>query len=178
MNGINKDHAVKSSVLILLYPGQKSGSLLFALIQRPEYDGVHSGQISLPGGRFEEEDGDLTRTALRESNEEIGIQPEGVEIIGSLSELYIPPSNFMVYPFIGYTNVRPEFVPDKKEVENIIETDLADLLNDKNIKTKEIKIRNGIKITAPCYEIDGNIIWGATAMILSEFREVIRLAGL
>jgi 8-oxo-dGTP pyrophosphatase MutT (NUDIX family) len=149
-------------------------NLSFALIQRPEYDGIHSGQISLPGGRYEEMDGQVLNTALRESKEEVGIEPGSVEIIGKLSELYIPPSNFMVYPFVGYTPHRPLFRTDKKEVQRLIETDLDDLLNDNNIKTKVFRIHSGIKISTPCYEIKGDVIWGATAMMLSEFREVIR----
>jgi len=174
MSGIDTTRAVRSSVLLLLYPSANRDSLLFSLIQRPEYDGVHSGQISLPGGRFEPEDTSYAATALRESREEVGIDPETVDLIGELSELYIPPSNFVVYPFVGYAEERPSFLPDKKEVEKIIEAGLNDLMEDSNIKTKRIHVRSGITVTAPCFVIEGNIIWGATAMMLSEFREIVK----
>ncbi|MDP4281030.1 MAG: CoA pyrophosphatase [Bacteroidota bacterium] len=161
---------VPSSVLILLYPDQ--GSIRFVLILRPEYNGVHSGQISLPGGRFESDDDGFKATALRESKEEVGVDPSKVIVIGKLTELYIPPSNYIVHPFVGFTNEKPVFKKDPKEVEKILEINLNDLLDDKNKKKRNISVR-GLHFFTPCYEIEGNIIWGATAMILSEFREIV-----
>jgi 8-oxo-dGTP pyrophosphatase MutT (NUDIX family) len=162
--------AVLSSVLILLYP--YAGKIRLVLMLRPEYPGVHSGQISLPGGKSEDSDESVVFTALREAQEEIGIDPGSVQIIGRLTEMYIPPSNFIVTPVVGFQTRRPDFHADPKEVARIIEIDLDDLLDKENIKTKKIKLRPGFALKVPSYFIDGNIIWGATAMILSEFREI------
>ena len=162
--------AVQSSVLILLYPF--NGKIRLVLMLRPEYAGIHSGQISLPGGKFEDSDDSLIYTALREAQEEIGIDPIRVQIIGQLTEMYIPPSNFMVTPVVGYQTSQPEFKADPKEVARIIEINLDELLDNKNIRMKKIKFRLGFSMKVPSYFIDSNIIWGATAMILSEFREL------
>jgi 8-oxo-dGTP pyrophosphatase MutT (NUDIX family) len=172
----DQSQAVKSSVLILLYPGSPDDSIHLVLTLRPTYDGIHSGQISLPGGKYESSDMDLRATALRETREEIGIDTGKVELIGKLSELYIPPSNYIVQPFIGYSLTPLVFNPNPMEVEKIIEIHVEDLLDGKNIKKKRIHLRTGIHILAPCYIIDGNVIWGATAMILSEFRELVKRA--
>ena len=163
--------AVQSSVLILLYPF--GGQTRLVLMLRPEYRGVHSGQISLPGGKYEDTDDSLIYTALREAREEIGINPAFVQIIGQLTEMYIPPSNFMVTPVVGYQASRPEFRADPKEVAKIIEIELDDLLDRRNIRNRTIKLSAGIPLKVPCFYINGNIIWGATAMILSEFREIV-----
>jgi len=168
------DNAVKSSVLILFYPGSQENEISIVLIQRPSYEGVHGGQISLPGGRSEESDTDLRETALRESKEEIGIDPKKIITIGSLTELYIPPSNYLVLPFLGYASERPVFIPDPKEVAGIIEIKLKDLLIESNIRYKDINVRPGLSVYGPCFEIDTHTIWGATAMILSELKEILK----
>lgn len=162
---------IKSSVLILLYPFDED--IRFIVILRPEYDGIHSSQISLPGGKFEEQDKDLCYTALREAEEEIGIDPVQVHMLGAITELYIPPSNYLVSPFLGYTHDRPVFKADPVEVARIIEIPLTDFLNKDNITTRKIKLKPGISFRVPCWDFDGNIIWGATAMILSEFHELL-----
>jgi 8-oxo-dGTP pyrophosphatase MutT (NUDIX family) len=174
----DQSKAVKSSVLILLYPSAADGSIRIVLTLRPTYEGIHSGQISLPGGKFEISDSDLSVTALRETREEIGVDPSAVKMIGKLSELYIPPSNYIVLPFVGYSDKPLTFFPNTKEVEKIIEIALTDLLDDRNIKKRHFLVRNGAQIFAPCYIIDGNKIWGATAMILSEFKEIARRISL
>ena len=143
------------------------------MLFRSEYGGVHSGQISLPGGKFEETDESLIYTALRESQEEIGIDPGQVQIIGQLTEMYIPPSNFQVTPVVGYQASRPHFTADPKEVAKIIEIKLEDLLDERNRQMKKMKISLGFSLKVPSYFINKNIIWGATAMILSEFREIV-----
>jgi len=163
--------ARQSSVLILLYP--EAGKTMTVVIRRPEYDGIHSGQISLPGGKHEDGDESLVYTALREAREEIGIDPARVQIIGRLTELYIPPSNFLVTPVVGYLTSGPVFTADPKEVARIIGIRLDDLLDPGNIRKKRIKIRAGITFKVPSFFIDGTIIWGATAMILNEFREIV-----
>jgi 8-oxo-dGTP pyrophosphatase MutT (NUDIX family) len=165
------EDATQSSVLILFYPFEESVGLVLML--RPEYPGVHSGQISLPGGKFEENDDSLIYTALREAREEIGIDPRQVQVIGQLTEMYIPPSNFMVTPVVGYQTSRPVFLADPKEVAAIIEIKLDDLLDDGNKMMKEIKLSHGYSLNVPTYYINDNVIWGATAMILSELREIV-----
>jgi 8-oxo-dGTP pyrophosphatase MutT (NUDIX family) len=164
--------AIQSSVLILLYP--LDGEIGLVLMLRPEYNGIHSGQISLPGGKYEEDDESLVYTALREAKEEIGINPSQVQIIGQLTEMYIPPSHYLVTPVVGYQASKPMFTPDSKEVARIIEIKLSDLLDENNRLMKKMKLSLGFSMKVPSYVIDGNVIWGATAMMLSEFIEVIR----
>ena len=161
----------KSAVLILLFPIENT--IYTVLIERPEYKGVHSGQIAFPGGKFEETDTDLKQTALREAFEEVGVIADSVEIIGNLTDVYIPPSNFLVTPFIGYTNKLPDFIPDPREVKKIITVDLNEL-NDPKLKgVKTIVNSTGYKIKTPYYEIEGFTIWGATAMMISELNAVV-----
>ena len=166
----------KGSVLILLYPDQNG--LFVPLMVRPVYNGHHSGQISLPGGKQEPEDPDRIFTALRESHEELGIDPEKVQVLGTLTELYIPPSNFQVLPVVGWTPQKPDFVPDPVEVAAIVEVPLEQLLNNKNIKQTKRLLSTGFSFETPCYFVEEQEVWGATAMILSEFLEVVRRAGL
>jgi 8-oxo-dGTP pyrophosphatase MutT (NUDIX family) len=165
------ENAKQSSVLILLYPVADKTSLV--LMMRQEYTGVHSGQISLPGGKYEETDESLIYTALREAQEEIGIDPMKVQIIGQLTEMYIPPSNFMVTPIVGYQSSQPRFVAEPKEVASIIEIQLDDLLDEESRKMKKMKLSLGFSLKVPSYFINGHIIWGATAMILSELKEIV-----
>ncbi|MEI6124258.1 MAG: CoA pyrophosphatase [Bacteroidota bacterium] len=164
------EKAKKSSVLLLLY--KKRESIFTILILRPEYDGVHSKQVSFPGGGFQASDITLENTALRETMEEIGIASSRIQLMGSLSELYIPPSNFVVKPFVGFTRDMGRLTPDKHEVEEIIEADINQFMGNRNIKTKKIRIGNGQEIQTPYYDVSDFVIWGATAMILREFSEI------
>lgn len=164
-----------SAVLILLY--EKGGLLQTVFIRRTAYDGVHSAQISFPGGKRDETDSDLVVTALREANEELGVLPERVEVLGQLNELYIPPSNFLVYPSIGYTKQAPDFIANEYEVEEIIEIPLSFFLNADNINHQtEIELQNGVKVKVPAFIYKGNVIWGATAILLSEFSYLLEQA--
>ncbi|MCF8378346.1 MAG: CoA pyrophosphatase [Bacteroidales bacterium] len=162
--------AIQSSVLILLYPKQDTIFTTFILRQR--YNGVHSGQVSFPGGRKEESDSSLIETALREAEEEVNIKQHEVVVLGTLSQLYIPPSNFLVLPVVAYTKTIPDFKPDPIEVADIIESGL-DFLFDKNKKKETILNIRGYEIEAPYYDVNGYVVWGATAMILSELKELI-----
>nr|MBA3899673.1 CoA pyrophosphatase [Bacteroidota bacterium] len=144
-------------------------------IKRAEYKGVHSGQISFPGGKFELADKTENITALRETREEIGIDDTKIQILGSLTKLYISPSNFLVSPFIGYLHSRPVFYPDAREVEIIIEVELSNLIKAfSHIKEKSIKTSADLMISAPSIDVLGHQVWGATAMISSEFIEVVK----
>lgn len=141
-------------------------------IRRPLYDGAHSGQIAFPGGRFESGDKSLQYTALRESKEEVGVDPSQVEVVAELSPLYIPPSNYVVSPFVGLADQRPDFVPDKKEVDSLLELALSSFTDQGSRMMKPIVLSTGQRMETPCYGIDGHIIWGATAMIMAEFLEL------
>lgn len=161
----------KSAVLILLY--YKGNDLYTVLFQRKDYDGYHSKEISLPGGKYENGDEDLAQTALRETHEEIGVNPDDIRILGELSELYIPVSNYDVFPFIGFLNSKPLFVAEPAEVEEILEVKIKDLIAPKSVKHKEMHYEDKV-ISTPYYDINRHHIWGATAMILSEFLEALR----
>lgn len=160
------------SVLILIYP--KQNDIYIALMKRPEYDGVHSGQISFPGGKMEEGDKDLIFTAVRESEEEVGIRGQDVSIIGQLTEHFVVASNFKVLPVVGYLNYQPHFKPDNHEVEEVVEVSLNHLLDRKNRKEKTLIVRHKYELIAPYFDVFGHVVWGATAMILSEFLELTR----
>lgn len=163
------------AVLILLYEDDEQ--ILLPLIERPEYNGVHSGQIALPGGKYELSDVTYRETALREAQEEIGVPKRDIQIIGELTELYIPPSNFLVHPFVGVMQYKPLLVPDPKEVNEIFEIDIEVIMDEKQVKEKDLKLSSGITIRTPYIDIQGKTLWGATAMILSEFKSVLFEVG-
>jgi len=163
---VNTQNATKSAVLIAFY--FKDTGYHLAFIRRQKYDGVHSGQISFPGGRWEPTDKDLFQTALREAEEEIDLNPSGVEYLGKLTDLYIPPSNFIVTPYVVSYAKNTKFTPDPKEVAQIIEIPFDFFLKKKSIQTSDILITAGYKIKVPCFNFNGVIIWGATAMVLQE----------
>ena len=156
----------QGGVLALLYPHH--GRLFVPLILRPTYSGVHSGQVSFPGGGREEEDDDLVVTALREAHEEVGIAPQQVTVLGQLTPLYVVASNYLVQPTVGWMAKRPRFHPDPYEVADLIETPLLDLLDENNRRTEMWQLR-GHAVQVPFFAIQGQTIWGATAMMLSEF---------
>jgi 8-oxo-dGTP pyrophosphatase MutT (NUDIX family) len=143
------------------------------LIQRPEYDGIHSGQISFPGGKMEKNE-NLENTAKRETFEEIGIDIAKIEIVRCLTSLYIPPSNLIVYPFVGILKEKPELKPDKFEVSEIMIIDLDFFLNNSNIGESILNLRNIQKYKVPCFIYNEKIIWGATAMIIMELADLIK----
>ncbi|WP_439558979.1 NUDIX hydrolase [Dyadobacter sp.] len=160
----------KSAVLILFYPHKNE--IYFPLILRPAYDGVHSGQVAFPGGRYELADKDLVRTALREAQEEIGLRLNDVRILGILTELFIPASNFYVLPVIAAMPYRPDFYPDPREVEDIFEIKLEEISDVNIIGSSDIQVR-GEQVHAPHYMVQGYKIWGATAMMISELLTVL-----
>lgn len=157
-------------VLILLY--EKNGGVYFPLIKRPEYAGHHSGQVSLPGGKAEKDE-DRIMAALREGEEEIGINRKNVNVIGQLSDFHVIPSNFLVTPVIGVLPTEPVFTPDPVEVAKILSVSLDDLTKDDGLLQGEIVV-SGYKLLAPHFMMDGEMVWGATAMILSEFKHILK----
>ncbi len=170
---IHEKAPVQSAVLILFY-SDELGNVKFPLIQRPTYDGAHSGQVSFPGGKAEETDKNLFHTALRETEEEIGIRQGDVEVVGQLTELHISVSNFLVTPVVGFMAKKPEFVIDIQEVEAVIEADLYDILNTERRKEGTILVRELYKIQTPYFDIGDRVVWGATAMMLSELSTIIQ----
>ncbi len=160
----------ESAVMIVLFI--ENNRLFSLLIKRNDYNGHHSGQIGLPGGKTEDKDIDLISTAIRETYEEIGIKVSNSNIIGSLSPISIPISKFKVYPYICFLNKKPEFLIDKNEVKDLIIYELSNLFIESNTKISKVQAVNQI-IDAPSFIINNEIVWGATSMILNEFKEII-----
>lgn len=159
----------KAAVLIHLYPDENE-LLHFVLIQRNSYVGVHSGQISFPGGKPEAEDANLWDTALRESSEEVGLNGIEIHKLRSLTDIFIPPSNFLVSPFVSYSFEKPEFVRQIKEVDLILEIPVSKLLGHEQVLCKNLTTNYMDEFEVPCYVFNEKVVWGATAMILSELR--------
>lgn len=166
----NPNHA---AVLAVFYPGLQNETR-FVLILRKTYRGVHSNQVGFPGGRVEPEDRDLMHTALRETEEEVGIPQHEVEVVRELSRLYIPPSNFWVYPFMGVMKKTPVLVPQEEEVESVLEIELKDFLEDSCLTTETLSTSYAKEIEVPAFRLNGHVVWGATAMMLSEMKDILR----
>jgi len=161
-----------AAVLALFYPNQKN-NVSILLTKRAIYNGTHSGQISFPGGKVEISDLNLKETALRETFEEVGVLKKEIQVIREITEVYIPPSNFSVTPFIGILNYKP-VLKLNSEVAKIIEVPFSDLLDDNNIASISITNSYMKETSVPCFNFDGSIIWGATAMMLSEIKELLK----
>jgi len=162
----------KAAVMMLIYP--KNNKTHLALIVRNTYPGVHSAQIAFPGGKVEIEDVSLSHTALRETHEEIGIHPEKIDVIKTFTEVFIPPSNFIVAPFLGISYSELEFTEQVEEIAGIIEFPLLDFMNEKTIVIKRMDTSYGKNIEVPTFKINNHYVWGATAMMMSELKEVLK----
>ena len=162
----------KAAVLALFYPN-KYGKTCLALTLRPSYKGTHSAQVSFPGGKQEETDLNLSETALRETFEEVGVDKKDVKILREITNVYIPPSNFLVTPFIAVTKETPIF-KSNHEVEELIEVTLTDLLSDQSINSKHKKTFYAENVKVPYFLFNNHVVWGATAMIISEIKELIK----
>lgn len=160
-----------AAVLILLFP--VSGSLHTVFMQRPDYKGVHGGQISFPGGKKESDDSDIIQTALRETFEETGVDPEEISVLNTLTPLFIPVSNTMVTPVIGWMNKKPVFSHHPREVVFLFEAEIKRFLDPSITKTKSMNI-HGTETSIKYFDYNGNIIWGATAMILNELLTILK----
>jgi 8-oxo-dGTP pyrophosphatase MutT (NUDIX family) len=171
---IHKGPPRQGGVALLLY--QHQGSWFFPLMKRRQYPGIHSGQISLPGGKKEPGDRSLSETALRESREELGLELNSGQIVGSLSELYIIASHFNILPVVALMDDRPSIKPDKREVEYTITASIDQLLQQDKVRRKELLVR-GYSISAPYFDIENQVVWGATAMIINEFLTLVKELG-
>ena len=160
---------IASSVLVLLF--EEKNSFNFILTLRSTKVETHKGQISLPGG-VQEKNESLKETALRETKEEIGVLPETIEVIGELSSIYIPFSGYKVQPYVGWVSAPPKLIPSAHEVERIIIVPVNELIDEEN-RTQKKTILRGIPVTMPYFSLKGEIVWGATSMILSEFKQII-----
>jgi len=162
----------KAAVLALFYPN-KEGKTHLLLTLRANYKGTHSAQVSFPGGKFEASDLNLSQTALRECYEEVGISTTQIELIKEMSNVYIPPSNFMVTPFIGFSDTYPVFKTNH-EVAELIEVPLSNILDDAFISYKNMRTSDSENNTIPYFNLNNHTVWGATAMIISEIKELLK----
>lgn len=167
-NGDTKEGAV----LILLY--EEGDSVKFVLTQRPDYNGTHGGQVSFPGGKKEADDPDLIATAVREAEEEIGVKRDTVTVVGTLTEFFVGASNHMVLPVIGTVSQVPAFVPDAYEVAEIFTVPIEHLLSADRVKTTLLEVgKERFKLNAPYFDFHDKIVWGATAGMLSELKDIL-----
>ncbi len=160
----------RSAVLLALY--QADGQIWLPLIVRPQYEGVHSGQVAFPGGKYEDADGSMEHTALRETREEVGIQVQPADLLGKLTEIYIPPSNSLVTPVVAWLPFVPSFTPDRHEVAAMLPVPLAHLRNPAHWGQKHIQLANGHLAPFHAYLFEGQEIWGATAYMIGELLEL------
>jgi 8-oxo-dGTP pyrophosphatase MutT (NUDIX family) len=169
---VEEENPRKAAVMMLFYPKNEKTHLV--LIIRNSYFGVHSSQIAFPGGKVEHNDESIEYTALRETEEEIGISIDKITVIKAFTEIYIPPSNFMVFPFLGYCKEELVFKPDPKEVAGILELSLADFLDENAIVNKTMSTSYSTNILVPAFKIQEHYVWGATAMMMSELKEILK----
>ena len=166
-------HARKAGVMALFYPDVAHHTKLI-LILRKTYSGVHSAQVGFPGGKLEVDDTSIEYAALRETFEEVGVPIENIRILKGMTEVYIPPSNFMVYPFLGITLKTPQFLKQDDEVEDLIEVKLADFLNEANVGSQMLMTSLQKEVEVPVFKLNGHMVWGATAMMLSEIKDLLK----
>lgn len=164
----------ESAVAIMLF--EQEDQFHCTLIQRPSYEGNHSGQISFPGGKRDPQDKNLQSTAMRECMEEVGIDLRKAEMLGKLTPVYIPVSNFHVEPYAFFYPETPEFTPDEREVEFILTITMESLLDESAVSQMDVPMPNGGMLrNVPCFLIEGRQIWGATALILNELKTLLGL---
>ncbi len=157
-----------AGVLVLIYPVDCFATMLLTV--RKSDLNQHAGQISFPGGRHEPGES-LNATALREAHEETGLDPEKVELLGSLTPLFVPPSNYCVYPFVGAVFHQPILVPEEAEVEQLLHVPMNCLL-DPATRKEEPRMLQGTSVSVPYFDIEGHKVWGATAMMLAEWMAI------
>lgn len=166
--------ATQAGVLALFFPKNEQWNLVF--IERVSHNprDVHKGQISFPGGRFDEGDGDFSSTALREAQEEVGVNPQDITLLGELTDIYIPVSNFHVHPHVGFIEYAPQWRPQESEVAGILEIPFDHFLNPLHRKVMDLQVNANFTLSeVPYFDIDGRVLWGATAMMVSELVEVV-----
>ncbi len=168
----NTSSARRAGVMALFYPSNENETNLI-LILRKTYKGVHSAQVGFPGGKIEKTDNSIEDAALRETEEEIGVPRKEISIIKKLTQIYIPPSNFFVQPFLGIIQNTPKFVLEEREVEALIEVNLKCFLNESCVTSQILSTSYATDLEVPAFNLNGHIVWGATAMMLNEVRELL-----
>ncbi|WP_412985964.1 NUDIX hydrolase [Pontimicrobium sp. IMCC45349] len=166
--------AKRAGVMALFYP-DNIGDTKLVLILRKTYNGVHSAQIGFPGGKLEPNDDSLQDAAVRETYEEVGVLVSQIEVLRQMTEVYIPPSNFYVQPFLGISRTTPKFIKQDDEVELIVEVSLNHFLDENIVVSKLVKTSLNTKIEVPAFELNGHVVWGATAMMLSEIKDSLKM---
>ena len=165
-----ENEGIPASILLLLYP--LGGKWFFFLTKRSQNVEHHKGQISFPGGVVEKNESKMN-AAIRETNEEIGVDKDAIKIIGSLTPFYIPVSNFHISPYVGWTEEKPHTKVQDAEVNRVFSVSINDLVLERNLKTKEDFYSNK-SVKVPYFDLNGETVWGATSMILSEFKFILR----
>jgi 8-oxo-dGTP pyrophosphatase MutT (NUDIX family) len=164
-------------VMALLHPKEEELYVTFIKRASSHPDDKHAGQIGFPGGKLEQDDESHALCALRETQEEIGVPTSDIEVIGELTSLYVFASNFMVHPFVGYMNYNPQYIPQEEEVAGIYEFPVKNLIDPHYKVSRKVRLNEGLYMNAPGYNVDGDFLWGATAMISSELESVLRKAS-
>lgn len=167
-------HRPKEAAVMAVCYADSNGFTNLLLILRKTYQGVHSNQIGFPGGKVEIEDRDLMQTALRETHEEVGIAPERLTVLKSLTQVYIPPSNFLVQPYLAIAEGPMTFVKQQEEVEALVEVPLVDIMDDTNRIAQQLSTSYAQNISVPAFKLNGYVVWGATAMMLNEIRDLFK----
>ncbi|WP_456439957.1 NUDIX hydrolase [Psychroserpens sp.] len=165
--------AKQAAVLALFYPNMHNETHLI-LILRKTYKGVHSAQVGFPGGKLEDDDTDLQMTALRETYEEVGVPMNTVNVLKRMTPMYIPPSNFTVHPFFGVTQSTPNFIKQDDEVEDLIEVSLSHFLDESTVIQTSVPTSYKVNVEVPAFKLNDHVVWGATAMMLSEIKDLIK----
>ncbi|WP_104734179.1 NUDIX hydrolase [Hanstruepera ponticola] len=169
----NIKKAKHAGVMALFYPDDKRLTKL-VLILRKTYKGVHSAQVGFPGGKLEPGDNSLMEAAVRETYEEIGVPRQEIHVLKQMTQVYIPPSNFFVQPYIGVVKRKPLFVKQDDEVEAIIEVALSDFIDESNVITERVSTSYKVDVVVPAFKLNGHVVWGATAMMLSEIKDLLK----
>ncbi|HEA31055.1 MAG TPA: CoA pyrophosphatase [Leeuwenhoekiella sp.] len=162
----------EAGVVGMFYPSLKNEAML-VLILRKTYKGVHSNQVGFPGGKRETFDADIEATALRETEEEIGVKRDQITLVKKMTRVYIPPSNFWVQPFMAFTEHTPQFIPEEAEVQAILEVKVSDFLAKESVVIQKITTSYALDLDVPAFLLNENVVWGATAMMLSEIKNML-----
>lgn len=166
-------NARSAGVVALFYPDENTETKL-VLILRKTYKGVHSAQVGFPGGKVEISDASIQHAAIRETWEEVGVPEHEIEILRAMTQVYIPPSNFFVHPFIGISRATPKFIKQDDEVEAIIEVFLKDFISETSVVTKTVSTSYNVQVAVPAFQLNNHVVWGATAMMLSEIKDLLK----
>ncbi|PCE65040.1 NUDIX hydrolase [Sediminicola luteus] len=165
------EQAKRAGVMALCYPNE-SGNTMLLLILRKTYKGVHANQIGFPGGKVEMDDRHIQDTALRETFEEVGVPVNEIRLVRELSDVYIPPSNFLVTPFLGWCAAEPRFIIQESEVEALVKVPLTEFLAVESVQERELSTSYANTMKVPAFILQDHVVWGATAMMLSEIRDL------